>query len=125
MQNRRIIDRKRFGVCSFTMFWAMGLVLLLITVPVFAQLATGTLLGVVKDTSGGTVAGANITVTNTETAQSRTVKTGDDGAYRFPGMPVGHYTLKIEKEGFKTSTQTGLVLDVSQEVVANVSMEVG
>ena len=97
----------------------------LIAVPVFAQLATGTILGVVKDSSGGTVAGANITVTNTETAQSRTVKTGDDGAYRFPGMPVGHYTLKIEKEGFKTSTQTGLVLDVSQEVVANVSMEVG
>jgi hypothetical protein len=125
MENQRIIAGNRFGVRSFTMFWAMGLILFLVAVPVFAQLATGTILGVVKDTSGGTVAGANVTVTNTETTQSRSVKTGDDGAYRFPGMPVGHYTVKIEKEGFKTSTQTGLVLDVSQEVVANVAMEVG
>src|ERR1700745_1163352 len=110
MENQRIIAGNRFGVRSFTMFWAMSLILFLVAVPVFAQLATGTILGVVKDTSGGTVAGANVAVTNTETAQSRTVKTGDDGSYRFPGMPVGHYTVKIEKDGFKTSTQTGLVL---------------
>jgi hypothetical protein len=107
------------------MFWAMGLILFLIAVPVFAQLATGTILGVVKDTSGGTVAGATVTVTNSETTQSRTVTTEADGSYRFPGMPVGHYSVKIEKDGFKTSTQNGLVLDVSQEVVANASMEVG
>jgi hypothetical protein len=125
MQKRRIIAGNSVGVRSFTMFWAMGLILFLIAVPVFAQLATGTILGVVKDTSGGTVAGANVTVTNSETTQSRTVTTNDDGSYRFPGMPVGHYSVKIEKDGFKTSTQTGLILDVSQEVVANASMEVG
>ena len=125
MEKRRIIAGNRVGVSSFTMFWAVGLILFLIAVPVFAQLATGTILGVVKDTSGGTVAGANVTVTNSETAQSRTVTTEADGSYRFPGMPVGHYSVKIEKDGFKTSTQNGLILDVSQEVVANASMEVG
>ena len=126
MEKRRIIAGNRAGVRSFTMFWAMGLILFLIAVPVFAQLATGTILGVVKDTSGGTVAGANVTVTNSETTQSRTVTTETDGSYRFPGMPVGHYSVKIEKDGFKTlPTQNGLVLDVSQEVVANAALEVG
>src|SRR5712671_6606478 len=125
MENQRIIAGNRIGVRSFTMFWAMGLILFLVAVPVFAQLATGTILGVVKDTSGGTVAGAKVTVTNSETTQSRTVTTNDDGSYRFPGMPAGHYSVKIEKDGFKTSTQNGLVLDVSQEAVANASMEVG
>ncbi len=125
MEKRGVIVGKRFGVRYFTMFWAMGLILFLVSVPVFAQLASGTILGVVKDSSGGTVAGATVTVTNTETTQSRTVTTEADGSYRFPGMLVGHYTLKVEKEGFKTSTQTGLVLDVSQELVANASMEVG
>ena len=125
MQKRRVNAGKRVGVRPFTMFWAFGLILFLIAVPVFAQLATGTILGVVKDTSGGTVAGANVTVTNTETTQTRTVTTEADGSYRFPGVPAGHYTVKIEKDGFKTSTQTGLVLDVSANLVVNGTMEVG
>jgi hypothetical protein len=123
MEKRRNIGGNR--VCSFTMFWAMGLILFLIAVPVFAQLATGTILGVVKDTSGGTVAGATVTVSNTETTQSRSVTTETDGSYRFPGVPAGHYTIKTEKDGFKTSTQTGLVLDVSADLVVNGTMEVG
>src|SRR5579862_8565373 len=125
MEKRRIIAGNRIGVSSFTMFWAVGLILFLIAVPVFAQLATGTILGVVKDTSGGTVAGANVTVTNTETTQSRSVTTETDGSYRFSGVPAGHYTIKTEKDGFKTSTQTGLVLDVSADLVVNGTMEVG
>jgi hypothetical protein len=125
METQGRVGKDRFGVRSYTMFWALGLILFLAIVPVFAQLATGTILGVVKDASGGTVAGASITVSNMETTQSRTVTTGGDGAYRFPGMPVGHYSVKIEKDGFKTTTQQGLVLDVSQEVVANVAMEIG
>ena len=105
MEKRRSIAGNRIGVSSFTMFWAMGLILFLIAVPVFAQLATGTILGVVKDTSGGTVPGAKVTVTSSETAQSRTVTTNDDGSYRFPGMPVGHYYGK-NREGWLQNFNT-------------------
>ena len=110
-----------------TVRWVMaiGFILLAATIPLLAQAPTGTILGVVKDASGGTVPGAEINISNTETAQTRGTKTGDDGAFRVPALPVGHYTVKIEKEGFKTETQTGLVLDVSQELVLNVSMQVG
>jgi hypothetical protein len=97
---------------------------LFVTTPMFAQQA-GTILGVVKDTSGGTVPGAKITVTNTDTSEARTSTTGDDGAYRVPGLMPGHYTVRIEKDGFKTSNQTALNLDVAQELVVNPTMDVG
>ncbi len=63
-------------------------VLLIAVIPVFAQLPTATILGVVKDASGGSVGGAAVTVTNADTGTVRTGTTGDDGAYRFPGLAV-------------------------------------
>ena len=51
--------------------------------------------------------------------------TGDDGAYRMPALRPGHYNVKIEKEGFKTVTETALTLDVTQELVVNSALEIG
>ena len=65
------------------------------------QSTTGTILGTVKDASGGVVAGANVTVHNTETQLTRTLPTGDDGAYRFSGLPTGRYDVTAERAGFK------------------------
>ena len=101
------------------------LFLLLLAIPLSAQAPTGTLLGVVKDSSGASIPNANVTVTNTESNFTRTGVTGDDGAYRFPGLPVGAYTVKVETAGFKTETQTGLALDVAQEEVVNFTLQVG
>ena len=115
------------GVCGSVRWFSVAIVLVVmrLAIPALAQLPTGTILGTAKDTSGGVVASANITVRNTETGLTRTLPTGDDGSYRFAGLPVGHYEVKIEKEGFKSVTQRGIVLDVSQEVVTNIALEVG
>lgn len=94
-------------------------------IPAVAQLPTGTILGTVKDSSGGVVPGANVRVQNTETGFSRSITTGEDGAYRFAALLVGHYEVRAGKEGFKSTTQKGIVLDVSQEVVINFALEVG
>jgi len=103
---------------------AIFLIVFLTAIPVFAQ-TSGTILGTVKDASGGLVAGANVAVTNSETGLTRDAVTGDDGAYRFSALPVGHYEVRIEKAGFKATTRKGIVLDVSQEVVTNLALEVG
>jgi hypothetical protein len=109
--------------------WRMILAIVLLAacaaIPALGQLPTGTILGTAKDTSGGAVASASVGVRNTETGLTRKLSTGDDGAYRFAGLPVGHYEIRVEKEGFKSTTQTGIVLDVSQEVVINFALEVG
>ncbi len=107
---------------------AGGIALLLLMlggVPASAQQSIGTILGVVKDASGGTVPQAKVTVTSTETGESRSATTQDDGSYRFPALRPGHYTVKIEKDGFETQTQTGLTLDVAQELVVSPVMAVG
>ncbi len=92
---------------------------------VFAQLPTGTILGVVKDSSGGVVPSARITIQSSETDYSRTVQTSDDGSFRVPALSVGTYTVKIEKDGFKTETQTGLNLEVGQDLVVNPTLQIG
>ena len=98
--------------------------LLLAATPSFSQ-STGTILGVVKDSSGGLVPQAKVTIVNTDTNESRTATTGDDGAFRFPALATGHYSLKIEKDGFTTQTLTGLTLEVTQEMVLSPSLQVG
>ena len=109
-------------VCSFLR--AVVLIASLAPIPAFAQ-TVGTILGTVKDTSGAVVPGANVTVRETQTGISRTLTTGGDGTYRFAALPVGHYDLKVESKGFRTETQTGIVLNVAQEVVINFSLQVG
>jgi len=111
------------GVCRI--FALALLVAAFVSVPASAQVASGTILGVVKDSSGGVVSGATVTAHNTETGVDRSISTGDDGAYRFAGLPVGHYDVRSEKEGFKPTTQRNVVLDVSQEVVIGFALQVG
>src|ERR1700732_3689470 len=102
---------------------AMALTACLVPIPVFAQSSTGTILGTVKDSSGGAMSGATVTAVNTETGSSRAVKAGDDGSYRFPALLVGHYSVKVEMQGFKAETHSGLILDVSQEAVTDFTLQ--
>ena len=109
---------------SFMML--VALIALLMPILVFAQTVyVGTILGTVKDTSGAVVTGANVTVRETQTGISRMLLTENDGTYRFAALPVGHYEVKVEAKGFKTETQTGIVLNVAQEVVIDFSLQVG
>ena len=98
--------------------------LLVFAAPLFAQ-STSTILGIVKDSSGAVVAGATVTVQNTDTAQARTVTTSDDGGFRIPALQAGHYSVKVERAGFKTATRPDLTLDVAQELAINMALEVG
>src|SRR5439155_26947007 len=59
----------------------------------FAQTATGTIVGVVKDTSGALIPGVSIAVKHTDTGQTRTAISSDSGSYNVPLLPVGAYEL--------------------------------
>ncbi len=109
--------------CRFLAVTALLLSLLAVK-PAAAQTA-GVILGQVKDPSGAAIPNATVTLTSVETGASRSATSGEDGAYRFSAVDPGHYNVKVESQGFKTSTVTGLTLDVAQELVANVTLEVG
>jgi hypothetical protein len=109
---------------GFACVVAMVLLLLLVPKPSLAQ-GVSVILGTVKDLSGGSEPQAKVTVVNTDTNDTRTVTTGDDGSFRFPALVPGNYSLRVEKGGFKTETKTGLTLEVAQEMVVNSVLEVG
>ncbi len=99
--------------------------IILWAIPSSTQTSQGTILGTVKDPSGGAIAGATVTITNTGTNDTRTATTGPDGEYRVPALQPGLYTVKVETAGFKTLTVSAQNLVVGQEMVVNATMEVG
>src|SRR5437899_6695936 len=101
------------------------LVLFLAAIPSVAQLPTGTILGVVKDSSGAVIPGTSLTITNIDTSLTRTGSSAEDGSYRFPALTVGRYRLEVTKEGFSALTRTGITLEVAQEATIDVTLEVG
>ncbi len=99
------------------------LLLVIGAAPLFAQ-STATIVGVVRD-SGGVLPGATVTVRNVDTGLTRSVPTGEDGAYRFPALPVGPYEIRAELSGFRTTVRSGLRLLVGQEAVVDMVLELG
>src|SRR5262245_811364 len=119
---------RRMGISLLSFQTFVPAIVALIALPtclVFAQLPTGTVLGVVKDPSGAVVPGASITLTNMDTSLTRTGASTEDGSYRFPALPVGHYRLGVMKEGFSALTRTGITLEVGQEATIDLILEVG
>lgn len=86
---------------------------------------TGSISGIVQDTSGAAVPNATVTVRSLETGATRTILTGDIGSYRALSLPVGQYEIRAEKEGFKTAVRTGIDLVVGQAAAVNLNLEVG
>src|SRR5260370_1166494 len=91
----------------------------------FAQTSRGTILGSVTDSSGAAVPGATVTIKNLDTGLGRTVTTSDDGSYAAPELPIGTYSVSVEKAGFKLGVVTGIKVEVSSERRADVALQIG
>src|SRR2546421_3240166 len=79
----------------------VGVFLTLNAAPAFAQGETGSVTGVVTDAQGGTVAGADVTLTDVATKSPRTTPTNDSERYHFASVPVGPYDITISNPAFK------------------------
>jgi hypothetical protein len=93
--------------------------------PLDAQVATGTVLGNVTDTSGAAVPGANVTAINVDTQFSRSTTSDADGQYTLPLLPLGNYRVDVTLDGFKTFTRTGVVLEVGRNARVDATIEPG
>lgn len=90
-----------------------------------AQTFRGSILGTVLDQSQAAVPGAKVTVKNPATGLVRVTATGDAGTYAVPELPVGDYTVTVEKQGFSTVTQANVHVDVSSEQRVDVTLSPG
>jgi uncharacterized protein with von Willebrand factor type A (vWA) domain len=68
--------------------------------------------GQVVDQTGAAMIGATVKMTETEKGVPHATTTDADGRYNFPNLPVGPYRLDATMTGFKTYTQSGIVLQV-------------
>jgi hypothetical protein len=95
------------------------LVTLLCTVfslcPLVYSQANGSLSGTVADKTGSVISGASVKITAQETGQTREAKTDDSGHYIVPLLPVAHYTIRVESQGFQTTEQKDIRLQVDEQ----------
>ncbi len=86
---------------------------------------TGTISGVVTDSSGALVPGATVVATNTQTGVKATVTTDAKGFYSFPTLGIGNYDVEIVRQGFKTFRTVGVKVDANSSLRIDASLEVG
>src|SRR5262249_23023753 len=104
----------------------VGLLFLAIAPSALGQaVATVQIRGVVQDASGAVARRAETTATQTGTGLTRNVSTDSDGNYVMAQLPIGPYQLTAEKAGFKTYLQKGIVIQVGENPIINVTLEVG
>jgi len=116
------MNRKNPSAC----FGLFALVLLFIANGRFAfAQVSGAIKGTIEDVSGSLVPGATVTATNMETGSARIVHSDDVGAYLVLSLPVGRYSIRADKAGFRPAIETNLDLVVGQQVVVNLKLEVG
>src|SRR5688572_9608745 len=91
----------------------------------FAQSNTGSLSGVVTDPNAAIVPGAKIVATHVPTGQEFVTETTEAGNYLYGSLPVGPYSITIEKAGFKKLARTNIEIRIAQRQVLDLALEVG
>jgi hypothetical protein len=89
----------------------------------FAQ--TSQVSGQVVDASHAVVSDAQLTLSRSDTGFTQQQHSNNEGYYSFPLLQAGHYDLKIEKGGYETQDQKGIIVETGSVSTVNVTLAVG
>jgi hypothetical protein len=104
-------------------FLSLASLLFAVTAP--AQAPNGAISGIVLDSSGASIAGADVTVVNDATGVQYFGKSNEDGVYVVPNLPPGQYRLQVGKLGFKTIIKPDIGLNVEDALSINFTLPLG
>jgi hypothetical protein len=90
-----------------------------------AQVVNGTILGTVRDSSGGVIPQVNVSARNVNTGAVRTASTDALGAYQILSVPAGDYEVEAGGANFKTSVRKGIGVTVGASTTVNFDLAVG
>ena len=85
----------------------------------------GSIFGKVTDPSGGVLPGVTVTVSGPAIQRPMTTVTGESGAYQFPQVPIGTYTVTFELSGFKKASRPNVIITVNFNAPIDQKMEIG
>lgn len=101
------------------------LITLTVATPLWAQKDAGAIVGRVRDESGAVVTGAKVTVTDVDRGTELTLTTNDQGQYVASPLRIGHYTVTVEKPGFKKAVAGPVQVNIQDRVGVDVKLETG
>jgi hypothetical protein len=101
------------------------MVLMLLALPMAAQIRSGTITGNITDTSGSSVPDASVIVLNQGTNSSLEVKSGVTGEYNVPYLPAGKYSVTVRKDGFQPYRKTDISISSAQTVRVDAMLTAG
>ncbi len=90
-----------------------------------AQVDTGSIFGIVKDSSGAILPGARVTLTSEETSQTIETTSSSSGEFNFSPVKIGHYALAAEFKGFERVQHTRITVQVQQRVLVDFALPPG
>ena len=90
--------------------------------PLLYSQANGSLSGNVVDKTGSVIAGANVRITSQANGLTRETKTDDSGHYLVPLLPPSVYTIHVESQGFKTTEQKDIRLQIAEQLEIDFSL---
>jgi len=81
-----------------------------------AQVVGGAISGAVFDQSNASIGQASVVIRNEETGSQRRLTTNSDGTFSAPSIPIGSYTVSVERDGFASEKRTGIAVTIGQAV---------
>ena len=110
---------------SLLTLWASVLLLVFGQVPLHAQYDSGSLVGVIQDSSGAVIPGATVTVANKSTGALFTTTSGGAGEYEAPSLHTGTYKITAERSGFNTAVADNILVSVGVRQHIDLTLAVG
>jgi len=99
-------------------------VLFAAALPAAAQVSTGEIFGRASDGTGAVLPGVTVTLSGPALIQPQTTVTVETGAYRFPRIPIGTYTVAFDLTGFKKTVREGIVIQAGFNAEIDAKMEI-
>ena len=104
----------------------LAVLVIVMSIPAFAQFATGTIAGTVKDASGAVIPGVSVTLSNPGViGGNQQVITNEQGRYQFTRLVPGTYGVKAELTGFRPAALDNLNVAADFTVRGDMTLEVG
>jgi carboxypeptidase family protein/TonB-dependent receptor-like protein len=90
-----------------------------------AQTPTGSVTGLIEDSTGSAIGNASVVATNLDTMVTYKATASAGGVYVLPTLPIGRYSIRVTAQGFESNDRTGVTVAVDQHAELDFTLQTG